>query len=402
VVVRAYERLVDEGYLVAVQGRGTEVAALGRAAAGQRTRTHPGPVTNPGLPSGALFPRRAWVQAVEAALDSMTDAEFGYGGPEGHPRLRAALSGYLGRVRGLLAPADRLVVVNGFAQTSRLVADVLVARGRHRIGVEDPGSAGLRDQVERAGLRCVGIPVDADGIDVEALARSGVRAVVVTPAHQFPTGAVLGAQRRHALIAWARRTGSLIVEDDYDAEFRYDRAPVGALQGLAPDVVLYGGSVSKTLAPGLRLGWIVAPERWVGPFVDAKYDADLATSVVDQLALAELITSGAFERHLRRAAAAYRDRRDRLVAAVGSELPGWQVRGATAGLHVVLHPPPGSAHDEPAMVGAGTAAGLDVRALQGFALDSRPPDGLVLGYGTKAAAGLERAVARLATALRDD
>jgi GntR family transcriptional regulator / MocR family aminotransferase len=400
VVVRAYERLTAEGYLVAVQGRGTMVADLGHVHAGRRMRMRPGPVTNPGLPSGALFPRQAWVRAIEAALASMPDGEFGYGGPEGHPRLRRALSGYLGRVRGLVAPPDRVLVVNGFAQTSRLVADVLVARGVRRIGVEDPGSAGLRDQVERAGLTCVGIPVDADGIDVDALARSGVRAVVVTPAHQFPTGAVLAADRRHELIAWARESGGLIVEDDYDAEFRYDRAPVGAMQGLGPDVVLYGGSVSKTLAPGLRLGWIVAPEAWIGAFVDAKYAADLATSVVDQVALAELIVSGDFERHLRRAAAVYRDRRDRLVTAVAAELPGWQVEGASAGLHVVLRPPPGSGCDEATMLAAGSAAGLDARALRGFALDTQPPAGLVLGYGMQAAASLERSISKFAVSLR--
>lgn len=399
VVVRAYDRLVAEGYLVAVQGRGTAVAELGSGHIGERTPPRPEPVTNPGLPSGALFPRKAWVRAVEVALTSMTDAEFGYGGPAGHPRLRAALSGYLGRVRGLVAPVDRMVIVNGFAQTSRLVADVLVARGQRPLGVEDPGSAGLRAQVERAGLRCVGVPVDREGIDVEALRRTGVRAVVVTPAHQFPTGAVLSAQRRHELIAWARETGGLIIEDDYDAELRYGRAPVGALQGLAPDVVLYGGSVSKTLAPGLRLGWIVAPETWVGAFVDAKYDADLATGVIDQLALAELFTSGDFERHLRRVAAVYRERRDRLVASVESWLPDWQVRGGAAGLHVVLHPPTGCDLAEATMVAAGTAAGLDARGLGRFALDSCPPAGLVLGYGARTAAGLEQAVERLARSL---
>ncbi|MGH8929211.1 MAG: PLP-dependent aminotransferase family protein [Egibacteraceae bacterium] len=253
VVVRAYEQLTAEGYLRARQGSGTETAGLPSPIA-PRPRPPTRPVSNPGLPAGALFPRGAWMRSATRALMELPDIDFGYGDPAGHTWLRVELSAYLGRVRALIAPPERIVVVNGFAQASRLIADVLTARGIRDIGVEDPGSVGLRAQLTQAGMRCLPVPVDRGGLRVDALARSPVRAVVVTPAHQFPTGVVMTADRRHALLAWARDTRGLVIEDDYDAEFRYDRSPVGALQGLGPDQVVHGGSVSKTLAPALRIG----------------------------------------------------------------------------------------------------------------------------------------------------
>src|SRR5690606_29587542 len=210
-------------------------------------------------------------------------------------------------------------------------------RGVREIGVEDPGSVGLRDQLTRAGLACRPVPVDGDGLRVDALAASGLRAVVVTPAHQFPTGVVMSPERRHALVRWARDAGGLVVEDDYDAEFRYDRTPVGAVQGLAPDAVVYGGSVSKTLAPALRIGWLVLPERLVGPFAEAKYATDLATGIWEQATLADFLACGAMDRHIRRMVTQHRRRRDRLVAEIAAALPGWTVTGTAAGMHLVVH-----------------------------------------------------------------
>lgn len=256
VIVRAYEQLTAEGYLQATQGRGTEVASLPSITSPDPVTLPPYPVTNPGLPSGAMFPRDAWLRSLAHAVTTMADAQLSYGHPAGAPELRTALSAYLGRVRAMLAPSDRIVVTNGFGQTTRLVADVLIAKGRSEIGIEDPGSPGLRAQLERAGLRCRPVPVDHDGIRVDALRRTHLAAVVVTPAHQFPTGVVMTPQRRHELIDWARTGDRIILEDDYDAELRYDRSPVGALQGLDPEHVIYGGSVSKTLPPdSASAGW---------------------------------------------------------------------------------------------------------------------------------------------------
>jgi GntR family transcriptional regulator/MocR family aminotransferase len=222
VVVRAYDQLVAEGYLAGRRGSGTIVAGGSDPGPPAPLR----PITrssNPGLPSGGTFPRAAWARCAARALAALTDDELGYGDPAGLPRLREELARYLGRVRAVLAPPERVIVVNGFAQASRLVADVLCGGGTTSIAVEDPGSIGLRDQLTASGLTCVPVPVDGEGIQVDALAASGVHAVVVTPAHQFPTGAVTSPARRHALLEWARSCGGLVLEDDYDAEFRYDR-----------------------------------------------------------------------------------------------------------------------------------------------------------------------------------
>ena len=338
------------------------------------------------------------MRSAARALAELPDADLGYGQPGGQVRLRTELSAYLGRVRGLLAPPERVLVVNGFAQASRLVADVQLGRGVAEIGVEDPGSTGLRDQLTRAGLTCLPVPVDDQGIRVDVLARSGLRAVVVTPAHQFPTGVVTSPDRRHALLRWARDVGGLIVEDDYDAEFRYDRTPIGALQGLGPDSVIYGGSVSKTLAPGLRLGWLVLPEHLVAAFTDAKYDLDLATSTLEQVTLADFLASGEMDRHIRRVAGTYRRRRDALMTAVGSHLPDWEVTGAAAGLHLLLRPP--ADLDEQALTATAQRCGLDARPLRYYAVS--PPDrpGLVIGYAHRHPDTLAKSVADLGRLVR--
>ncbi|MGH9229933.1 MAG: PLP-dependent aminotransferase family protein [Acidimicrobiales bacterium] len=393
VVVRAYEQLTAEGYLHAQQGRGTEVAAAPPPIEpGPRPPARP--ASNPGLPAGSLFPRAAWLRSVTRALAQLPDADLSYGDPAGHPRLRNELSAYLGRVRALIAPPEHIVVVNGFAQASRLLADVLVGRGTSHIGVEDPGSVGLRDQLTQAGATCVPVPVDGDGIRVDHLARTGLRSVVVTPAHQFPTGVVLSPERRHALLRWAHDTGGLVIEDDYDAELRYDRAPVGALQGLGPDVVIHGGSVSKTLAPALRLGWLVLPERLVGAVTAAKYATDLATSTLDQSILADFLASGEMDRHVRRTATRCRTCRDALVTAIATHLPEWTVTGTAAGLHLVVHPRPD--RSETALATLAQRCGLDARPLSGYAIRDLDRAGLVIGYGHQRPDELTRNVVELA------
>jgi GntR family transcriptional regulator/MocR family aminotransferase len=396
VVVRVYEQLSAEGYLTARQGSGTEVAAVPR-----QPRPVPlppaRPPSNPGLPAGAQFPRAEWLRSAQRALAELPDADLGYGDPAGYSKLRAELSAYLGRVRALIAPPERIVIVNGFGQASRLLAEVLAGRGIHEIGLEDPGSAGLREQLSRAGVTCVPVPVDAQGVCVDALGDSGVRAIVVTPAHQFPTGVVMSAERRHALLTWARATGGLVIEDDYDAEFRYDRTPVGAVQGLGPDVVVYGGSASKTLAPGLRIGWLAVPNNLVSAVAAAKYAADLGSDIWTQATLADFLARGELDRHIRVMTIRYRALRDRLVAELADRLPDWSVTGTAAGLHMVIHPPDGS--DEVALARIAQQAGLDARPLGGYAVGGTGRPGLVVGYGHLRPGAAASAVAEMARAV---
>jgi GntR family transcriptional regulator/MocR family aminotransferase len=299
----------------------------------------------------------------------------------------------------LIAPPERIVIVNGFGQASRLLAEVLAGRGIDQIGLEDPGSAGLREQLSGAGVTCVPVPVDAQGVRVDALADSGVRAIVVTPAHQFPTGVVMSAERRHALLAWARGTGGLVIEDDYDAEFRYDRTPVGALQGLGPDVVVYGGSASKTLAPGLRMGWLAVPHQLVSAVAAAKYAADLGSDIWAQATFADFLARGELDRHIRAMTIRYRALRDRLVAELADRLPDWSVTGTEAGLHLLVRPPAGQ--DEIALAALAQRAGLDARPLSQYSAARLDQPGLVIGYGHLRPDAITSGVARLARHVPD-
>jgi GntR family transcriptional regulator/MocR family aminotransferase len=397
VVVRVYEQLTAEGYLNARHGAGTQVADTLAPVAPAPHRTYR-PPTNPGLPEGGLFPRRVWLRAASRALAELTNEDLGYGDPAGLARLRSALSSYLGRARAVIAPADLIVVVNGFAQATRLLGEVLLGRGIAEIAVEDPGSVGLRDQLTRVGMVCRPVPVDEEGLRVDVLETIAVRAVVVTPAHQFPTGVVMSPDRRHRLLEWARAKGGLVIEDDYDAEYRYDRSPVGAIQGLEPDVVAYKKSVSKTLAPGLRIGWLVLPDLLVGALAQAKYATDLATGVWEQATLSEFITSGEMDRHIRRTGTRYQARRDRLVAELTARLPGWTIAGAGAGLHVLVYPSAG--REERELVSLAQRSGLDARPLGDYAVAETDRPGLVIGYGHQHPSTLAGAVERLAAILQ--
>jgi GntR family transcriptional regulator/MocR family aminotransferase len=397
VVVTAYEQLVAEGRLVTRRGSGTTVADAARPAPdlGLPSGDTRAPLPlRPGLPDLAAFPRVAWRRAYERALATATDAELGYGDPTGAPRLRAELAHYLGRVRAARLAAGDLVVTTGAAQAFVVVAQVLRAAGVDAIGLEDPGSPGIRDHLATLGLRLAPVPVDADGLDVAALGRTRLRAVLVTPAHQFPTGVVLAPARRAALVDWARRTGGLIVEDDYDAEFRYDRDPVGCLQGLAPAQVAYIGSVSKALAPALRLGWLGVPANLRAAARAAKAAADLGGPVLEQLAFAELLASGGYDRHLRRARRAHRTRRDAVAAALAEHLPHVRITGIAAGLHLVAEL---STMDDVALAARAREAGLDPLPLSSTYLGKARRSGLVLGYAHHPPARLAAAVRRLAS-----
>ena len=390
-VVGVYEQLRAEGRLVARQGAGTYVASAAAGPVAAPPLPVPVPVTplRPGIPDLGRFPRRAWRRAYERALRTATDADLDYGDPSGAPRLRDELAGYLARVRAARVAPGNLVVTSGAAQAFALLART--APGR-LIGVEDPGSAPIREHLAAGGLRPVPVPVDADGIDVAALDGTGARAVLVTPAHQFPTGVVLSARRRTALLDWARRVGGLIIEDDYDAEFRYDREPVGCLQGRAPDLVALVGTVSKALAPGLRLGWLGAPPGRAADLHRAKSAADHGGPVLEQLAFAGLLSDGGYDHHLRTVRRLYRARRDAALVAIAEHLPGAAVTGVAAGMHLVVTLP--STVDDRRLADRATAAGLGALALSttrmgrsvagGAWTEERAPTagtpGLVLGY----------------------
>src|SRR4029453_18770627 len=275
----------------------------------------------PGVPALDTFPRTALLTSLGKALRQVPDAALGYGDPRGLPTLREALAAYLGRVRGVEAAAERVLVCWAFAQGLGLVGRTLRRRGASRLAVEDPVHSGQRRIVAHAGLEPVPIRVGERGLMVDLLAEGLADAVLVTPAHQFPTGAVLAPERRAALVEWAQRHDAVVVEDDYDAEYRYDREPIGALQGLAPERVIYAGSASKTLAPGLRLGWLVLPAWLIDAVAEEKSPDDLASPVLEQLAFADLLAQGGVDRHLRRNRAVYRARRDALVAALAAHLP---------------------------------------------------------------------------------
>ncbi len=397
VVVEAYQRLTDEGLLAGRRGGGTTVLAATRSAP-------PAPASSgragaeidlsPGLPDLSAFPRQAWLRAERAALATTAAADLGYGDPRGTLALRSALAGWLGRTRGVRATPDEVIVVNGVAQGLALLAQVVRARGTGVIGFEDPGSRGTRAQLTQWGLEVAAVPVDEHGLDVDALTHAGVDAVVVTPAHQFPTGVVLSAHRRRELISWTR-AGGLAIEDDYDAEHRYDRPPVAALQALAPDGVAHLGSVSKTLAPALRLGWMLAPASMRAELVERKRWSDITSPALGQLTLAQLITSGAFERHLRLVRVRQRERRDALLAALTRHLPRATVQGVAAGLHLLVTFPYPGPDDDRALAAAARELGVAVQPLSWHR--TRPgPAGLVIGYAATTPDRLAEGVRRLA------
>ncbi|MDK9494246.1 PLP-dependent aminotransferase family protein [Streptomyces katrae] len=410
-VTEAYQRLAETGQ-VAGRGRaGTVVVAAppppaaGPAAAVPRgglvdaLRAEPCRIDlSPGVPDLTAFPRTAWLQAERRVLAALTPADFGYGNPQGAPALREAVAGWLARNRGIRVDPAEVVVVAGVAQALGLLAQVLPAAGVRRVAVEDPGSLGARQQLEHGGLDVVGVPVDGAGLDVAALRASGARAVLMTPAHQFPTGVVLDGERRRDLLAWAA-AGGLVLEDDYDAEHRYDRAPVPALRALAPEGVCYAGSVSKLLAPALRLGWLLVPRRLREPVVEAKRYADLGNPVLAQLVLARLMDSGELERHLRFVRRRHRRRRDAMLRAVAGHLPGARVHGAAAGLHLTVTFD-GAAFDDTVVAGAALALGVKTHPLSWHRLRPGPP-GLILGYAAGPAGEIEEGVAVLGRALRE-
>ena len=384
VVVEAYQQLTSEGYLASYAGGYTQVAAgPAPAVAGLRLAREIPPRIDLsyGRADVSSFPRAAWLRAIRGALASAPNDLFGYLAGSGVPQLRTAIAGYLNRVRGTVAQPDQVVICTGYAQGIALLVGVLAAAGATRLALEDPSSGDDALPAARAlGLEVIGIPVDRDGIRVDLLAASGADAVVLTPSHQWPTGSVLSAERRAAVLRWAAGSGAVVIEDDYDSEYRYDRTPVGALQGMAPDRVVYAGSASKTLAPGLRLGWFVMPGHLAEPMAEAKIAADRGSPALEQLALADLIGRGEFDRHLRRMRPVYRRRRDALLAALSRRLPWLEPAGVSAGLHLVTWLPPGLA--EATVVESAARAGVGIEGVTPYRISHPGPGGLIFGYAT--------------------
>jgi GntR family transcriptional regulator/MocR family aminotransferase len=392
--VDAYEQLIAEGYLEAHRGSGTRVTqgpahtppAPPDAGAGPRPRFD----LRPGSPDLTSFPRQAWVAALRRSLRGAPPSVLGYGDPRGDPDLRATLARYLGRARGVSATVDRVLVANGFNQALWLWARTLRRRGHREVAVEEPTLPLARDLLRHAGFTVHPVPVDEDGLQVEALESSPATAVVVAPAHQFPAGSVLHPARRAALVRWAERRDGAIIEDDYDGEFRYDRASVGALQGLHPDRVLYAGTASKSLAPGLRLAWVVVPAPLLEVVTEERSLVERESPVLDQLALRDLVESGAYDRHLRRMRHIYRHRRDRLLQLVGERTPGVQVSGIAAGLHAVLRLPAGT--DDGTVVARLAARSIAVSRFRDYQAQPGGPPTLVVGYGTPPEHAVEAAL----------
>jgi GntR family transcriptional regulator/MocR family aminotransferase len=384
-VVEAYAQLRAEGYLDARHGAGTWVADV--AVATPTAAKHPAAAGraprfsfHPGLPDLTAFPHGAWASALRRGLRDAPASSLGYGDPRGRPELRAALAAYLARVRGAVADPELVVVCAGFRHGLSLLARVLHAQGAGRVAMEDPCLEVHREVAAATGLRVVPLPVDAHGARTDLLAATRARAAVLAPAHQYPLGAVLHPDRRAAAVAWARATGGLVIEDDYDAELRYDRQPVGALHALDPEHVAYGGTASKTLAPGLRLGWLLLPPALLEPVVALRATEDVHLSVTDQVAFAELLRAGAFERHVRRMRARYRTRRDRLLAMLAARAPAVTPVGISAGLRMLLElPPDGPSADE--LADRASRRSIELFPVDRCYHDGRAPrGGLVVGY----------------------
>ncbi|HEU5331843.1 MAG TPA: PLP-dependent aminotransferase family protein [Actinocrinis sp.] len=430
VVTEAYQRLIEDGQ-AAGRGRAGTVVVAAPLAARPRAAAPPGvspaPAApkrsaprsvfttppgadvfdslrasparidlTPGVPDLTAFPRAAWLRAERLVLGRLAPSDFGYGDPRGAPPFRRAVAAWLARNRGIQTDPDEVIVVAGVAQSLGLIAQLLIDDGIRQIALEDPGSLGVRQHLRSWRLETPAIPVDGAGLRVDALRESGAPAVAVTPAHQFPTGVVLGGPRRRELMRWAE-DGGLIIEDDYDAEHRYDRPPVPAVHAMSPGRVFYTGSVSKILAPALRVGWLLVPPRHRDAVVVAKRYADLGNAVLPQLVLAELMESGEMERHLRMLRGRHRRRRDAMIAAIGTHLPQARVHGAAAGLHLMI------TFDAPVadadVAAAALAHGVKVQPLSWHYQQANTP-GLVLGYAASTATDAAEGIAVLGRILR--
>jgi GntR family transcriptional regulator / MocR family aminotransferase len=399
VTSEAYSQLEAQGFLVSRTKAASIVARVSRPTRSaeplEPVPTAPRYDLIPTTPDVTLFPARRWTSTVLEVVRSASAASLDYGDPRGVRELREVLADHLGRTRGVIADPARVIVVQGAAQGIDLLGRLLAAAEMRRVVVEDPSLDSQPQRFRAHGLEVTGQRTDSEGLVVDRLRAD---AVLVTPAHQFPTGAVLSGERRRALLEWANRRTALVIEDDYDSEFRYDRTPVRALQGLDPERVVYLGTTSKSLAPALRLGWLVVP----GPLVEEagriKHLLDVCSPPIDQLALARFIARGDYDRHVRRARVIYRRRRDRLLTALDAKLPELTVEGVAAGVHVLLRLP--ARVDDRLVASAAERNGVRVVPLSAYELAPSGRGGLVIGYGRIHQDAIEPAVSALAGAVR--
>jgi GntR family transcriptional regulator/MocR family aminotransferase len=399
-VLECYGQLQAEGFLTSQVGSATRVAAGALSPTRVLSRPAPSPAPRldvdfrPGVPDLTSFPRPDWAWALRESCRTVTRAELGYGDPRGTAALRKVLAGYLRRVRATVADAEQIVISAGFGQGINLVLRSLADNGIRRVAIEDPGDNDYHVICARLGMEPVAVPVDERGIDVRVLDESGVRAVILTPTHQFPTGTALAPERRQALVEWANACDATIIEDDYDAEFRYDRDPVGALQGLAPERVALIGTVSKSLAPALRLGWVMCPPRLLDSVTEDKRLSDRGSPTLEQLALAALIQSGRYDRHLRHMRGKYARRRDTLVQALARHAPRAALSGLAAGFHAVAHLVDDA--DEAAIVAAARDRSIGLYGMNAYRPSGRTgAPQLVLGFGNLSESAIERGIAAI-------
>jgi len=402
-----YEQLVAEGYLTASAGSATRVAFTSRDVQGDSPDAPLGSGMGsgmeidfaPGRPDLRSFPVRDWLWACGEASRSVSSKDFGYGEPRGLTELREVVASYFQRVRGGLAHAGNVTICTGFTQGVALTLAVLRARGAASVAVEDPGHPDMGAFVRHAGLKPVYVSVDDRGLMVDVLAGTSASAVIVTAAHQTPTGVVLAPERRHELLRWARERSAIVIEDDYDSEFRYDRQPIGSLQGLAVNHVVSIGSVSKSLAPALRLGWIVAPAELSVGIAEEKYRTDRGSPSLDQLVLAKLMESGRFDRHLRRMRVLYARRRNALVEALDKSAPHIHLTGLAAGFHAVAWLPAGL--DEEDVISAAARRSVGLQGLGQYrSPHARKVPGLVFGFGDLNEDAIRRGILTIADLLR--
>ena len=412
-IVDVYEQLLAEGYVESAVGSGTRVAAVPSPAHASRPTAPTAEPVRPveidfayGIPDLGSVPLADWNWAMAEATRTLPTSELGDDDSAGSRHLREVVTAYHRRVRSGCAHADDAIVVAGFRQGLTFTLAVLARRGIRRIALENPGPREHASIAARAGLDAVPVAVDADGLDVGRLRESGARAVLLTPAHQCPTGVALGPTRRRELVAWADEVDGVILEDDYDAEFRYDRQPVGSLQGLNPERVIALGSVSKTLAPAIRLGWVIAPPRFAAEIVEEKRLSSRGAPALDQEALALLMQTGRFDRHLRRVRAVYRARRDVLAREVERAFGPGRLYGLEAGCHAVLHLPEGAS--ERSVAARAATMGVRVSPLGDYAFagpgaTAGPPPSvpaLVLGFGNVDEQQIGRGIRIIAAAAR--
>lgn len=393
----AYAQLQAEGFLTSRGGSATRVASVGPTSGGLMDSPSPPPRLEvdfcSGVPDLTSFPRGDWAWAMRESCRAASVAELGYGDPRGIESARAVLAGYLRRVRGAAVDERQMFVCVGFGQGINLMVRVFARAGGRSVAIEDPGDVDHVAIAERAGLVAIPIPVDDRGIDVDALATCGARLVVLTPTHQHPTGVALAPERRQALARWAQENDAIIVEDDYDAEFRYDRSPVGALQSLAPDRVALVGTVSKSLAPALRLGWVVCPAPLIEAMCEEKRLDDRGSPALEQFALAAMIESGRYDRHLRRMRGVYAARRAALIRALSEHAPNVELTGLAAGFHAVARLP--SDVEETEVVDGARARSIGLHGMSSYRLSRRTtwPPALVVGFGNLAEQAIERGIA---------